>query len=314
MAAPTLRPTPFRGDPDVEALHAFFQPERQFAGDTRWSFGTSLKSAYVNSFEFLNQAPVVQLWRDDSGEVQAVSRLMLGDGKWFYLAAPGFRRPDVTLAILEQAEAALRLLTRTPSWATVAHESDDEAKSLLSSAGYEREGNAEVYMTRSLAGAIVSVPDPEGCTVRDLAEDDPSEVFERSDAQTDAFLEDQPRSEVEAWMTRTLPHQLGYGRPRKQPHVIAIEPSGRVLAFADVFLDLANHIGEFEPVGTRQALQRRGLAKAVLHRGLERMREAGMQQAVVRTGFDNAAAIAAYRSAGFEVTDHLVTCRKVRPR
>lgn len=312
MAAPTLRPTPFRGDPDVEELHAFFQPERQFAGDTRWSFGTSLKAAYVNSFEFLNQAPVVQLWRDDSGDVQAVSRLMLGDGKWFYLAAPEFRRPDVTLAILEQADAALELLTNSPSWTTVAHESDEEASSLLGSAGYEREGNAEVYMTRSLGGAVVSVPDPEGCTVRDLAVADSSEVFERGDAQTDAFLEAQPRSEVESWMTRTLAHQLGYGRPRKQPHVVAIEPSGRVVAFADAFLDFENHIGEFEPVGTRQALQRRGLAKAVLSRGLERMREAGMQQAVVRTGFDNPAAIAAYQSVGFGVTDHLVTYQKAR--
>ncbi|MGI9432225.1 MAG: GNAT family N-acetyltransferase, partial [Myxococcota bacterium] len=137
-------------------------------------------------------------------------------------------------------------------------------------------------------------------------------VFERGDAQTDAFLEDQPRAEVEAWMTRTLPHQLAYGRPHRHPNVIAIEPSGRVLAFADVFFDFENRVGEFEPVGTRQALHRRGLGKAVLTRGLRHMVDAGMQQAVVRTSFDNAAAIAAYTSVGFEVTDRLVRYRRER--
>ena len=59
-------------------------------------------------------------------------------------------------------------------------------------------------------------------------------------------------------------------------------------------------------------MQRRGLAKAVLTRGLELMKEAGMQRAVVRTGSDNAAAIAAYTSVGFEITDHLLNYRKER--
>lgn len=312
MRGRTLRPTPFRGDPDVDALHAFFQPERQFAGDTRWSFGTSLKSAYVNSFEFLNQPPLVQLWRDDEGSVQAVSRMMLADAKWFYLATPAFRNDTVAAAILEQADATMHLLTADPSWQTVAYESDVAASARLRAAGYEEAGSAEVYMTRSFGEAVAPVPDPIGCTVRELSVEDPAEVFERGDAQTDAFLEEQPRSEVEAWMTRTLPHQLGYGRPRRQPHVIAIETNGRVLAFADVFFDLENRIAEFEPVGTRQPLQRRGLAKAVLTRGLRHMVDAGMQQAVVRTGFDNTSAIAAYTSVGFEVTDHLVRYRRTR--
>ena len=44
----TLQPTPFRGDRDVDALHDFFRPERQFAGDTRWSwqkFGAEIEAA-----------------------------------------------------------------------------------------------------------------------------------------------------------------------------------------------------------------------------------------------------------------------------
>jgi len=307
-----LRPTAFRGDPDVPELRAFFRPERQFAGDTLWTFGTSLKSAYVNTFEFLNHPPIVQLWRDAAGTVQAVSRVMLATGHWFFLAAPGYRcrdgRSDVSSAIVEQADAAMRLLSGLPSWCTGAYESDSTTAQLLEGHGYTRERRLEVYMTRSLEMPIAAAPEPVGCSVRVLEPDDASQVFERGDAQTDAFLDGQPRDEVAAWMTRTMPHQLGYGGAS----VVAVEPAGKVLAFADPYFDRDNRIGEFEPVGTRKSLQRRGLAKAVLTRGLELMRQAGMEHAVVRTDRDNEAAIAAYRSVGFEVEDYWCSYRKQR--
>lgn len=307
-----LKATAFRGDPDVDELHAFFQPERQFAGDTLWTFGTSLKSAYVNSFEFLNHAPVVQLWRDGQGGVQAVSQLRLGTGEWYYIAAPDYRHESVSIAIIEQADAAMHLLSAQPSWRTVVYESDLPSARLLADRGYTPDGVDEVYMCRSLETAVAVVPDPSGCTVGSLDPDDPAQVFERGDAQTDAFLAGQPRHEVEAWMSRTIPRQLGYGRPKRPSSVIATQAGGTVLAFADPFFDHHNKIGEFEPVGTRKQMQRRGLAKAVLTRGLELMQEAGMLRAVVRTGFDNPAAIGAYSSVGFEITDRLLSYRKQR--
>jgi hypothetical protein len=44
------------------------------------------------------------------------------------------------------------------------------------------------------------------------------------------------------------------------------------------------------------------------------MKQAGMEKAVVRTGFANAAAIAAYSSVGFEISDRLMNYRKRRDR
>jgi GNAT superfamily N-acetyltransferase len=312
MPRSPLIATAFRGDPDVEALHDFFQPERQFAGDTLWTLGTSLKSAYVNSFEFLNHAPVVQLWRDPQRAVQAVSELLLGTAEWYYLASPAYRRADVSTAIVEHADAAMALLTDHPSWRTVAYESDDSNRELLARHGYQANGIDEVYMSRSLESALAAAPIPAGCAVGVLDPSDPAQVFERGDAQTDAFLDGQPRHEVDAWMTRTIPRQLGYGRPKQPPSVIATDAEGTILAFADVFFDHEHRIGEFEPVGTRKQLHQRGFAKAVLTRGLELMQEVGMRQAVVRTGFDNPAAIGAYSSVGFEVTDRLLEYRKPR--
>ena len=310
--ADRLRATAFRGDPDVEDLHSFFQPDVQFDGDTLWSFGTSLKSAYVNSFEFMNHAPVVQLWRDGAGAVQAVSRISLGTGEWFHLAMPAYRTADVTGALMLQADAAFSLLTDREGWETVRYESKADEIREIEQSGYTRTGVAEVYMARSLALPVEEPPCPAGVEVRRLDPSDGSMVRERALAQVEAFSQGEPSVAEIAWITRSVPHQLSYGGPDSHPGIIALDESGAVLAFADPFNDRKNRIGEFEPVGTRPSAQRRGLSKLVMTRALNEMRDHGMGRAVVRTGFDNTAAIAAYESVGFETTDLLVRFRNER--
>jgi GNAT superfamily N-acetyltransferase len=305
----SLRPTAFKGEPDIEDLHSFFLPDLHFAGDTLWTFGTSLKSAYVNSFEFLHHAPVVQLWREQDGAVQAVSRISLGTGEWFHLALPAYRTGEVAAALILQADTSFGLLTDRGYWETVRYESKTAEINELEQAGYTRAGVAEVYMTRSLEHAIEGVACPEGVHVGLL---NPADPHERAMAQVDAFTDGEPSTAETAWITRSIPHQLSYGRPHSHSSVIAFDQAGRVEAFADPFYDRTNRIGEFEPVGTRKSSQRKGLSKVVLTRGLQEMRNNGMSRAVVRTGFDNHAAIAAYESVGFETTDLLIRLRKQR--
>ena len=312
MAMHSLRATAFRGDPDLAELHAFFQPERQFAGDTLWSFGTSLKSAYVNTFEFLNHAPVVELWRDAGDAVQAVSRLSLGTGEWFHLAAPGYRDAEIAASLIRQADSAFVLLTDLESWSTVRYESATEDIEQLHGASYVADGIAEVYMTCSLGEPTETVPAPTGVQFHELDRSNSDLIQERAVAQVDAFSNGAPSEGHLAWITRSLPHLLHYGYPANNPNLIAVDDDGQILAFADMFLDRINLIGEFEPVGTRMSARRRGLSRAIMTQGLTEMREAGMTQAVVRTGYDNTAAIAAYKSVGFETTDHLVRYRKRR--
>jgi GNAT superfamily N-acetyltransferase len=296
----------------VDELHSFFLPAHQFAGDTLWSFGTSLKSAYVNSFEFMNHAPVVQLWRDEAGTVKAVSRLSLGTGEWFHLSAPDFRNDATTNALIQQADAAFVLLTDHAHWHTVRYESQTAEIERLERSGYIRDCVTEVYMMRSLEEPIDLVPSPAGIRITCLDQTDAELVSDRAAAQVDAFSQSEPTQSERAWITRSLPHQLRYGGPGQHPNIIAVDTDGSILAFADVFYDRANRIGEFEPVGTRKSARLRGLGKSALTRGLQEMRDAGMRQAIVRTGFDNAAAIATYESVGFVTTDLLVRFRKER--
>jgi len=307
-----VRATAFQGDADIDALHAFFQPETQFDGDTLWSFGTSLKSAYVNSFEFMNEAPVVQLWRNAANEICAVSRISLGSGHWFHLAVPGYRNDEVVKELITRADAAFELLSDHDGWETVRYESKAGEIESLERAGYVRVDISEVFLTRSLVEPIGSAPCPGDIEVALLDPRNTGQVHERAMAQVDAFTGGKANAAEKAWISRSLPHQLSYGRPDSVPSVIAVDAAGVVVAFADPFCDQENKIGEFEPVGTRTSMQGRGLSKVVLTRGLQEMQQRGMNQAVVRTGFDNSAAIAAYRSVGFEVSDHLVRYRRER--
>lgn len=77
-------------------------------------------------------------------------------------------------------------------------------------------------------------------------------------------------------------------------------PDGHGAAACVIWLDSVNKVGLFEPVGTHPHFQRMGLGKAVMREGLRRMKAAGMTHASVGTGADNVAAIALYRSMGFE--------------
>lgn len=309
-----LRPTAFRGDADIDELHSFFLPGRHYAGDVRWTFGTSLKSAYVNSFEFMNHAPVVQLWRDEAGSVQAVSRVSLGTGEWFHLADPSYRTAETTQLLIEQADAALMLLSDHESWSTVRYESKTEEIRQLELAGYEQADAAEVFMTMSLDRSIAPVSCPDGIRVELLDPSDAGRMKERALAQIDAFSDGEPDASGEAWISRSLPHQLSYGRPDLQASVIAVDSTDRVVAFADPFYDRENRIGEFEPVGTRTSSQRMGLSNVVMTRALIDMQNNGLDQAIVRTGTDNTAAIAAYEAVGFETVDHLLRFTRTRAR
>jgi len=308
-----LRPTAFRGDEDVADLVDFFQPAQQFAGNVRWTFGTSLKSAFVNSFEFMNHAPAVILWRAKDDRIAAVSRLAFGTAEWFHQAAPVHRSAGVTATIIEHSDAAMALMTDSPSWRTVRYASDQSGIDQLVDMGYSVGDADEVFMTRSLEHlSTIAQPSAE-VAVRLLDVTNNAEVDERAIAQVTAFSSGAPSAQARAWIRRSLPHQLAYADPANNPHVIAIDGDGRILAFADTFLDRENGIGEFEPVGTRTDMQRTGLAKAVMGRALHDMASAALTQAVVRTGIDNAAAIAAYESMGFEITDRRISLRKQRP-
>ena len=77
-----------------------------------------------------------------------------------------------------------------------------------------------------------------------------------------------------------------------------VADDGEVVAFCTAWIDDERGIGLMEPVGTRPAYQRRGLARAVCLSALAALRNAGAHTAQI--GYATAAALTLYRSIGFE--------------
>jgi ribosomal protein S18 acetylase RimI-like enzyme len=82
--------------------------------------------------------------------------------------------------------------------------------------------------------------------------------------------------------------------------LVAVAHDGHFGAFAHIWVDRANNVGQFEPVGTAPSDRRLGLAQAVLSEGLRRMQSRGMHSAIVIVEAAEHAACRLYASVGFE--------------
>jgi predicted N-acetyltransferase YhbS len=110
---------------------------------------------------------------------------------------------------------------------------------------------------------------------------------------------------------RLLQH---YGGIRKAPgyrpelDLSLVNSAGEVVAFCNIFLDEDNKLGILEPVGTHTDYRNRGLGKAVIFEGLNRLRALGMTKAY--TGPMQPF----YRKIGFGMDVELNVWEKARSR
>jgi mycothiol synthase len=83
---------------------------------------------------------------------------------------------------------------------------------------------------------------------------------------------------------------------RQDLDLVTVASDGTFAAFCIVWL--ANGIGEFEPVGTRPAYRRQGLARIAIHEGLRRLKALGAHTATLPSVSDN---LEFYEACGFRV-------------
>jgi mycothiol synthase len=160
------------------------------------------------------------------------------------------------------------------------------------------------HMTRTLKEKVQVTKPVRGFVLRDCGGE--PEVRKRARAQYGAFGSKAPFAQYEGRFRNFM------RSPVYQPEldIVAVAADGQIGAFCIIWIDLANQVGLFEPVGTHPDFQRRGLARAVLYEGLHRMQEYGMRSAIVSTYEDNFAAIKLYEAVGFQVMNQLGTFEK----
>ena len=243
---------------------------------------------------------IARLWEDGGGEV--VGWVLLGSADSFdYRIVPELLGSPLEEELVRWGtdsilawRAANSLDTRcvVECWG-----GDDSRAAILSAQGFTPGAVIGVVFSRPL-DAIPAPSVPEGWTVSGLRDE---LVDGRARTQFEAFAPGS-RTTPDTWRY-LMDSAPGYDRDLDN---VAVSPEGEVCAAALVWLDEGQKVGEFEPVGTRPPFQRRGLGKAVLLRGLAKMRDRGMRTAIVGTNATNTAAIALYESVGFTIVNRVV--------
>jgi GNAT superfamily N-acetyltransferase len=119
---------------------------------------------------------------------------------------------------------------------------------------------------------------PAGFTIRPVAGEAEAEM--RAALQFDAFF---CQGSTTTYEEGTLRQLAVMNMPHYDPQLdlMVMAPDGTPAAGCICWVDPVNRVGLFEPVGTRPQFRRRGLATALMLGGLQRLRERGMQAALV---------------------------------
>lgn len=176
-------------------------------------------------------------------------------------------------------------------------EDDQPLQEVLHARGFCKTPYRENYHARSLVDPIPVAALPDGYRVRALR--DASELPARSWLSWRAFHPDEPDSNYEGWeWYRNVQLAPLY---RRDLDLVVESADGELAAFATIWFDDVTRTGAFEPVGTHPAHQRRGLGRALLTDGMQRLRERGATLATVGSGAPGPRAF--YESLGMAVVD-----------
>ncbi|HKC78420.1 MAG TPA: GNAT family N-acetyltransferase, partial [Gaiellaceae bacterium] len=177
----------------------------------------------------------------------------------------------------------------------VAFEDDEEMQAALARNGFAADEEAAVtrhsslmhFLTRDLDEAPELTELPEGFRYRTV---EPGDLAERVAIHRDVWAPSRVTESSFATVQDTWPY-------RATLDCVVEAPDGRFAAYALMWPDDENGVGELEPVGVRDEFRRRGLGTAVCTFALWRWHEEGGRQAIVYCVDD--AACGLYESLGF---------------
>jgi ribosomal protein S18 acetylase RimI-like enzyme len=178
---------------------------------------------------------------------------------------------------------------------TVAFEDDGEVRAALEHHGFTRQSDIRVNRHGSvmhfLARDLPTPPEmpslPEGFRCRTV---EPGDLAERVAVHRDVWAPSRVTEASFANVQASWPY-------RASLDCVVEAPDGRFAAYALMWPDDENRVGELEPVGVREEFRRRGLGAAVCTFALRRWHEEGGRQAIVYCVTDEACGL--YESLGF---------------
>jgi ribosomal protein S18 acetylase RimI-like enzyme len=156
---------------------------------------------------------------------------------------------------------------------------------------------------------VVDAPLAAGFGLRAVREDE-AELVARTEVHVDAWASTTMTEEVYRRLQATWPYRCDLDVVAE---VLAATGTGpRFAASCLAWWDDEHAVGELEPVGTRPAFRRRGLAAAVCSEAVRRLGALGATRAIVYASADpeRPGPLALYRSIGFEKVTGTIDLRR----
>ena len=197
--------------------------------------------------------------------------------------------------MLQWAEARHAAGTEaTEPFAAWGFDQDHARTTVFQQRGYTRTDKHYEVRARNVPDLLLQPALPPGFTIRHVARE--ADLEPRVEVHRAAFAP----SRMTAAKHRAVMHAPTY---RADLDLIVTALDGRFAAFCIVWLDDANRVGVFEPVGCAPDFQRRGLAKAVMIEGLRRLQALGATTACVLNWHGEIAPAKLYDGLGFRERD-----------
>ena len=247
-----------------------------------------------------------QLWWDEHHELAAI---LWPETSWGQdmqvdlLVRPTYRGiEDEMLAWAEAQQRAASTGTslRLTTWAFTR---DAVRTALFRKRGYTRTDEGLVYMSRSLEQPPPQRILPPGYSIRSVRADE--DIIQRVAVHRAAFAPSQISEDGYSLLVREA------STYRANLDLVVVAPDGSFAAFCLIWLDTANALGVFEPVGCHPGHQRRGLTRAVIEEGLRRLHDLGARAASLNSHRGDEAATRLYASTGFQEIDCMEAWQKV---
>ncbi len=272
----------------------------EHVGDITHRFYNGLRGQYPRS-------EMIRVWQSGT-EIVGFANINPRMGLFDARISPEHRGSSLEFEVLRWATDTIRdWMDREGAQETTVktdfHTCDTPRRECLVELGYQP-GEKPWMITneRALGDDLPDVILPDGFSLRSVTDADAAAVAAvHKSAFNAAFT-------PEIYLNEVM-RQPGYD-PNLEHVVVA--PDGTFAAFCITWLDSVNKIGLFEPVGTHQNYQRRGLGRAVMTHGLHVMRQRGMEFAQVGNSPENPASEGLYRAMGFTPKYESILCHKPR--
>lgn len=234
--------------------------------------------------EKMDLEQVIFFWETETGEIAAALNPE-GKGQAYLQIHPKYRTSELEEEMIAAAEEHLKHPNREgrPRILVFADSKDSQRHEILARRGYrkvERTETNETIHIFPLANEIKEVKTPEDYTIRALGHG--LELLERCYASGLAFHHDDIQTAREnrddpSWYRHIQSAPLY----RRDLDLVAVAHDSSIASFCTIWFDDFTRTAYFEPVATVPKHQRRGLGRAVLTEGLNRLKAMGARLATV---------------------------------